>query len=247
MGNPLSDESGPSPGGRLFEQTHWSIVLRARDQSEAALETLCRRYRRPLLVWLRGRGCPTDDAEDIVQGLFAALLARRFLLSVDREKGRFRNFLLRSLKNHWLDQQARIRAMRRGGGVVPASLDETDEGGELVRQVSDDDTGPDLAYDRAWASELLENSLSQLKAECARLKHSRLFAELEPSLYGEEQGDRYRAVGDRLGMSEGAVKVAASRLRSRLRAIIQEEIRQTIADPDEWESEVRYLMGLFAR
>ena len=240
----------PAPvrdGVALFQATQWSVVLRARDKSEAALNHLCQSYRQPLVVWLRARGQTPHDAEDMVQGLFAHLFGRDFLNNVSREKGRFRTFLLQCLKNHLNDEHDKNVAMRRGNGQPVESLDVTFDGEDKVHDPVDSRAAPDLAFDRAWAASLLANSLRRLHEECARQGHAALCAELEPVMFCDDTASGYREIGLRLGMSEAAVKMAASRIRARLKGIVRDEVLQTVANEQDWQEEVQYLMQLFGR
>jgi RNA polymerase sigma-70 factor (ECF subfamily) len=223
------------------------MVLRARDKSEVALNNLCQHYRQPLLVWLRARGQTPHDAEDLVQGLFSQLLSRDFLNNVAREKGRFRTFLLRCLKNHLADQHAKNSATRRGSGQPTESLDATFDGEDRIHDPMDAQAAPDLAFDRAWATSLLANSLRRLQEECAGQGHAALCAELEPVLFRDDTASGYREIGVRLGMSEAAVKMAASRIRARLKGLVRDELLQTVSNERDWQEEVQYMMQLFAR
>src|SRR5204862_1398091 len=132
----------------LFAATQWSLVLRARDKSEAALESLFAHYRDPLLVWLRIQGYTLPDAEDILQGFMQGLLRREALSGVAREKGRFRTFLLRCLKNYLRDEHDKKVTAKRGAGQAIESLDETDEEGRAIFEPASRGATPDLEYDR---------------------------------------------------------------------------------------------------
>lgn len=222
-------------------------MLRARDKSEAALNRLCENYRQPLIVWLKARGKSQPDAEDLVHGLFAQLLSRDFLNNVAREKGRFRTFLLRCLKNYVNDQRAKEAAARRGGGQVVESLDATFDGEDLVHAPADPKSGPDLAFDRAWATSVLTNALRRLHEECARQGHMALCAELEPVMFQDDNASGYREIGLRLKMTEAAVKMAASRIRSRLKGLIRDEVSQTVANEQDLQEELKHLMQLSGR
>jgi RNA polymerase sigma-70 factor (ECF subfamily) len=223
------------------------MVLRARDKSESALGLLCETYRQPLLIWLRIQGYGTHDAEDAVQGFFAQVLGREFLQNVSREKGAFRTFLLRCLKNYLRDDYQRKTAAKRGGTDTPLSLDETNEDGHAMHDPAGQNGAPDLEYDRAWAQTILANAMRRLEAECTAQGHAALCAELEPVMFADETASPYQQIADRLGMKEGAVKVAAHRIRSRLKGIVSNEILQTVATEADWQDELRYLIELFGK
>ena len=238
------EEGGPPP---LFDLTRWSIIQRARDESTVALNHLFTQYRQPLLTHLRVRGCGEDQAEDLVQGFCAHLLSRDFLANVAREKGRFRTWLLNALQNYIRDEYAKRKALKRGEGRVPASLDEAREDGTPLLEPAADTTPADREYDRAWAESVLTNALNRLGQDCATTGHKALFQALEPVLFAEETSPSYREIAEQLAMTEGAVKVAAHRIRARLKGLIREEVLQTVANQEDWEEEVRYLISLFSR
>jgi RNA polymerase sigma factor (sigma-70 family) len=231
----------------LFNTTHWSVVLRAQDKSEADLALLCESYRAPLLLWLRRRGHDPPDAEDLVQGFFAHLLKQDFLRNVSAAKGRFRTFILTALKNYLFDQYSKHAAVKRGGGQAVESLQETTEDGGLKHDPAASGKAPDEEYDRAWAGTVLANAQRQLKQECAHSGHGALCAALEPSLFADETACSYQEIGEHLGMSEGAVKMGALRIRGRLKRLIREQVLQTVTDEKELEQELRYLISLFGR
>ena len=222
-------------------------MLRAQDKSEAALNTLFTNYRAPLLTWLRARHYSPHDAEDLVQSFFAGLLRHDFLKDLGREKGKFRTFLLTSLKHHLSDMRDKDAAVKRGGGQLPVSLQETDEDGQPLHDPAALGTAPDQDYDRAWAQSVLTNALSQLETECARTGHAALCAALEPVMFVDETALPYRKIAERLGMTEGAVKTAACRIRAMLRDLIREEVRQTVDNEEDLEEEIRYLFSLFGK
>lgn len=245
MSDERTETSERKPAGRLFATTHWSLIGRAQQNSAAALESLCATYREPLLVWLRGRGLAPEDAEDVVQGFFQHLLERDFLAKVQREKGRFRTFLLNSLQNHFLNERRRANAAKRGGGRPLASLDETDGVGTRRLDPAAPTPAPDLAFDKAWAQAILGAALRRLEAECARNGHSALCAAVEPVLFCDDSAAPYRQLGQQLGLSENAVKVSIHRIRARLKGLIRDEVRQTVTTGEDWEAELGYLTSLF--
>jgi DNA-directed RNA polymerase specialized sigma24 family protein len=244
----LDAQAGPAqradPG--LFATTHWSVVLRAQDNSDAALGALCEAYRQPLVTWLRIRGHVLEDAEDLVQGFFAHILAREFLANIGREKGKFRTFILKCFQHYLSDQRERISAHKRGGGRRLESLDQTGPEGHRIYDPAGD-AAPDLEYDRACARSLLERARCRLQEECAGQGHAALYSELEPGLLSEEGASSYKEIAARLDMTEPAVKVAAHRIRIRLRGLMREEVLQTVATEEDWLEEIRYLIGLFSR
>ena len=234
-------------GAGLFPNTHWSIVQRAGSQSSTALNALFTQYRPAMLAYLVARGDLGSQAEDRVQGFCLHLLQRDFLANVGREKGKFRTFLLNSLQNYIRDQCDRETALKRGAGSEPDSLEETGSDGQPLHDPEAGTPSADVQYDRAWAQAILQNALRRLHEECGRTGHAPLCQALEPVLYQEDTAPSYREVAERLGMTEGAVKVAAHRIRARLKRLIREETLQTVASPQDLEEELGYLISLFAR
>jgi len=160
----------------------------------------------------------------------ARLLKRGFLDNVASEKGRFRAFLLACLKHYCQDERAKANAARRGGGHAAESLQAVGEGDRPLYDPASTEPSPDLEYERAWARTLLAHALGQLAQECARQGHSALYVALEPVLLDRHGGQSYREIGDRLGMKEGAVKMAAHRIRARLKRVIRDEVLQTVTN-----------------
>ncbi|MCX6930138.1 MAG: sigma-70 family RNA polymerase sigma factor [Verrucomicrobia bacterium] len=231
----------------LFADTHWSLVMRAKDDSATALNSLGLAYRAALVVWLRCRGAKPEDAEDLVQGLFEHLLSYEFLRNVARQKGRFRTFLLAAFQNYLCDQLKRAGAAKRGSGQIPQSLEETDGEGRPLHTPASASPSPDQEYDRAWAAAILASALQRLSAECARTGHAALYTALEPALFADDDAPAYAQIGQRLGLTEGAVRMAALRIRQRLKGLIRDEVRQTVASEGELEEELHYLLSLFGR
>jgi RNA polymerase sigma factor (sigma-70 family) len=236
----------PRGAAGLFGPTLWSVVRRAKDDSRTALNTLCTLYRDPLVVFLRAKGYPRSDAEDLVQGLFQNLLRRDFLRNVSSTGGKFRTFLLNALDHHLHDEYDRGQARKRGGGKAPLSLDEVDEEGNLVHEPADQADPPDRVYLKKWALTILDNALRRVREECVHQGHERLFEELEPKLFADKQSHSHEEIARRLGTTAGAVKVAAHRIRKRLQFVIRDEIRQTVENEADWEEECTDLMGVLA-
>jgi DNA-directed RNA polymerase specialized sigma24 family protein len=233
------------PAG-IFNNTHWSVVTRAKQDSAVALNALCLAYRSPLLTWLRCRGEKPEDAEDCVQGFFEHLLSHDFLRGVARERGRFRTFLLAALQNYLRDQQRRAGAAKRGGGQVLQSLEATNGEGKPLYSPASPSPTPDNEYDRAWAGAVLAGAFKRLEAECARSGRAALCAALEPVLFADPQAPAHAQIGQKLGLTEAAVKMAALRTRQRLKKLIRDEVLQTVASEGDLEEELRYLLTLFS-
>ena len=224
-----------------FATTHWSMVVSAggprSSEASRALATLCENYWFPVYAFVRRAGHSADDAQDLTQEFFVRLLDKHFLAAADRNKGRFRTFLLTAVKRFLANEYDRIRAKKRGGGQTILSL----EGLEArYCQEPADRLTPERIFEQQWALSLLNQVLARLQAEMNADGKAALFDALKDHLTGS-RAVGYRATAARLGMTEGAVKVAAHRLRQRYRELLREEIAQTVASPDEIEEEVRYL------
>ncbi len=231
------------PHNEQFELTRWSIVRAARGdepEARAALELLCASYWYPVYAFVRRQRQTPHDAQDLTQSFFATLLEKRWLDGVARERGRFRSFLLVSVKHFLANQRDHDRAQKRGGGHRPISLDTSSAEIRYAAEPEDNAT-PDKIFERRWALTLLERVLSQLRSEMAEGGKQALFDELKPMLAGEQSA--YAGIAERLGMTEGAVKVAVHRLRTRYRELIRDEIAQTVGDKNDIDEELRDLMS----
>jgi len=232
-------------GGSRFATTHWSIVVSAGDQrspeASRALATLCEHYWFPLYAFVRRAGHSTEDAQDLTQEFFVHLLAKNSLAVADRQRGRFRSFLLGAMKHFLADQRDRARARKRGGTKTVISFDSLNAETRYRLEPASDLT-PEKMFEKQWALWLLEHVLSRLHAELVAEGKSALFDALKDALTGAPSAT-YAAIGAELGMSEGAVKVAAHRMRCRYRALLREEISQTVANSEEIGEEIRYLLS----
>lgn len=245
----MSDPRAPSPSKAPFPTTHWSRVIRAVAPEDpgarAALAELCASYWYPLYAFVRRKGFGPDEAADLVQGTFAALLGRDGLAAVDPDRGRFRSYLMAACAHHIADCRDRDRAAKRGGGRPPIPIDRLEAEGRYAAEPAHDLTAEHL-FDRRWATDLLDRAVGRLEAEMAAAGKSRLFARLQPALTGGRGEVPHAVVAAELGMTEGAVKMAASRLRRRYGEILRAEIARTVADPADVEDEIRSLFDALA-
>jgi RNA polymerase sigma-70 factor (ECF subfamily) len=193
-------------------------VLRARDHDRpsgvAALQTLCQTYWYPLYLWLRRQGHAAHDAQDLTQAFFAHLLQNQRLDRASPAQGKFRSFLLASLKNFVTNQWDRSQALKRGAGFTFVSVDET-LGEERLRREPSHDATPDKAFERTWALTLLDRVLTRLREQYAGEGKAALFEALEGCLSGDRDWAPYGSTAERLGLSQGALKMAVLRLRRR--------------------------------
>ncbi len=213
----------------------------ASPDATAALEKLCRTYWHPLYAYVRRCGHSVHDAQDLTQEFLAGLLQRKGLAGLRPEKGRFRAFLLASLKHFLADQRDRERAQKRGGGVPVLSLDDLTAEARYQLEPRDELT-PDRAFERRWAYTLLEQVLVLLRGEFVLADKGPLFEALRPFLVGEAQGVSYSEVAARLGLTEAAAKMTVTRMRRRYRELLRAEVAHTVADPREIDEELRQLM-----
>lgn len=234
--------SNDAQTGRRFQTTRWSLVLRAGGQdapaARLALESLCKQVWLPLYGYVRRRGFSPEDAQDLVQGFITRLLESGDLARVTPERGRLRSFLLAALKHHIANHRRGTQALKRGGAVHVVPIDLEDAEGRFSAEPADLDT-PDRAFDRRWAQDLLERVLGTLGDEFRAAGRRELFLLLEPSLEGEPP--EFISVAKKLGMTHGAVKVAAHRLRRRYGELLRREIAQTLDRPEDVEDEIQNL------
>ena len=235
----------PASATGKFAGTHWSVVLAAKGKSTAsrvALEALCRTYWQPIYAFVRREGHNPEDAQDLTQEFFVRLLEKNYLGTVDPSKGRFRSYLLASLKHFLANEWDKARAQKRGGGEMLISIDAiTAEGKHGLEPVTT--LSAEKLFDRRWALTLLERVLARLRDEHVGPGKTELFEELKSTLTGERTGIPYAQIARRLRMSEGAVKTAVHRLRQRYRELIRFEITDTVASPNQVEDEMRSLFA----
>ncbi|HWB03679.1 MAG TPA: sigma-70 family RNA polymerase sigma factor [Verrucomicrobiales bacterium] len=231
-----------------FPATRWSLISQVRTGSEAeagaALDKLCHTYWRPLYAFARWWGAPPETAPDLVQGFLSSFIERGDLIRSSPEKGRFRAFLLAAFKNHLISARRREQAEKRGGGLIFVALEDAC-GEEKWRAAIEQEIGPEEAYDRRWAEEVMIQAMAQVENDYRRAGNETVFAVLKPALTGG--GDDFASLGSRIGLSAGGARSAMHRMRQKLREALRGEIAQTVATPQDLEDEMRYLLGLLAR
>ncbi|MCW5550759.1 MAG: sigma-70 family RNA polymerase sigma factor [Verrucomicrobiae bacterium] len=211
-----------------------------------ALEKLCRTYWPPLYAYIRREGHDASAAQDLTQEFFTRLLARDYLRRLDREKGKFRSFLLAYLKNFLSEQRRKAGAQKRGGGQVLISLDAVAQE-ERYRFEPVDELTPDQVFERRWAQTVLQVVLDRLRDEYSVHGQSALFERLQDYQPREPGGPSYAQLGEALGLTEAAAKSAVQRMRQRHRELLREEIAQTVTRPEEIEEELRHFRALLGR
>ncbi len=238
-----------SASGR-FHTTHWSVVLVAAaaetPDAQEALNRLCATYLYPLYAWIRQQGYPMHDAQDLAQAFFVHLLDKERLRTTSPHKGRFRSFLLASLKHFLTNERDKVQALKRGGKITLVSLDAELSEGRFHLEPAHDDS-PDKAFERSWALTLLGAVLEQLRQEYVAEGKNTLYAALNGSLSGDRPAAPYVELAATLNLSEGAVKMAVLRLRRRFGELLREEIAHTVSDPAEVDEEIRALFAAVRR
>jgi RNA polymerase sigma-70 factor (ECF subfamily) len=241
-----SEENPPtaSAAARDFATTHWSLVLQAvqsdSPQSAEALEKLCRAYWYPLYAFVRRQNHSPEEAQDLTQEFFSRLLEKNYLQIADPSRGRFRSFLLGSLKHMLANVRRDARRQKRGGGCVIFSIDEQDAE-ERFRLEPPDEWTPDKIFERRWAETILARVLDRLEAEYQG--HAMRFDDLKLFLIEDKGAASFTEVAARLGVTVAALKSVVHRMRRRYRELFRDEVAQTVASPAEVDDEIR---GLFA-
>jgi len=243
---------GPTPecARGAFDTTQWSLVKRAGQADSkdgaAALEELCRAYWYPVYCFARRRSVSREDAEDLTQGFFADLLGRHLCGRAVSTRGHFRSFLLGCFRNYCAHQRDRAGARKRGGGCAIVSFDALESRDDGHPDEPADEETAALAYDRSWASCVIDRATADVRRGYVRIGRTALFDALEGVIRGEGEAAGYAAIADRLGLTPGGVKLAAFRLRRRLAVAVRADIAHTVGDPAQVEDEVRHLLAAWS-
>jgi RNA polymerase sigma factor (sigma-70 family) len=243
----MKDPSGP----RQFATTHWSLVEAAKpdeaSQTRArdALGELCRAYWYPLYAFVRSRGYSAADAQDLTQSFFARMIETGGLTWADRTRGRFRSYLLGAMKHFLANEWHRTQTQKRGGRVQFMAWDAENPETRYAGAAEQADN-PDHLFDREWALQIVAGALQTLRDEMTRAGKSDQFDALKGNLTGRDDFPRDQ-VAARLGMSEGAVKVAVHRLRQRYRTLLRAAIAETVSNEADLEDEMCYLVAVLRR
>lgn len=240
----MSETQNTSP----FAATRWTLVLRARGESveaRGALSELCEAYYQPVLRFLQRDGRDEDTACELAQEFFARILSGGGFDGADPERGRFRSYVLGALKHFLADLRDREFRQKRGSGIAPESLDSsTEHGTSPGLQVADASTiAPDANFDREWALIIMARALDALQKEMNTNGKADQFDALKPWLMGDAPSMSQSDAARKLGINEGAVKVAVHRLRKRFREAVRTEIAQTLRDPALVDEELRHLIA----
>ncbi len=242
-----SEHSTPAstPPGDVFATTHWTVVLEAGhgDTSHApvALAHLCRSYWYPLYAYARRRGYSLHDAQDVTQEFFTRLLRGNWIAQADRQRGRFRTFLLSSMQHFLANEWNKAHAKKRGGTRPILPLNDESAEQRYLLEPAEKHT-PETLFERGWALSLLEGVLRRLTEEYRLEGKTDWMAAMQPALTADRDAISYADIAQKLGMTETAARVAVHRLRRRYRQLIRAEVASTVASPDEVEAEMRHLL-----
>ncbi|MCW5555414.1 MAG: sigma-70 family RNA polymerase sigma factor [Verrucomicrobiae bacterium] len=237
------------PTNQRFATTHWTVVLTAKGMASPdaaeALEHLCRAYWPALYAYVRREGHAPADAADLTQAFFARFLEKQFLQDVDRAKGKFRSFLLKTLNHFLADEWRHAHAQKRAGSHPALSINaeewESRFGQELVSELT-----PEKLFERRWALALFDQALARLRAESGQAGKGVQFDLLKEFLSSGADEGAYARVAGQLGISPGAVAVQVHRLRKRYGELVREEVSHTVSEPGEVEEELRHLLGVLS-
>ncbi|MEZ5300497.1 MAG: sigma factor [Verrucomicrobiales bacterium] len=243
------DPTEPTARGGQFPETRWSLIAAARDADTAAqgraLAELCRVYWYPLYSFARSRGRSPEDAEDLTQDLFRKLLANDSFGEADRERGRLRTFLLTAFTRLMASDFRRRTAAKRAPEIAAVEID-ADLAEQRFQNEAAAGLDPEQLYAKHWAQAVLREVEARLEGEFAGAGKAAFFAALKPMLAGESADGGYAQVAADHGMTEGAVKVAAFRLRQRFKIMLREEIAHTVDREEQIEDELRHLYQALA-
>jgi RNA polymerase sigma factor (sigma-70 family) len=246
-------EGGDEP--REFVTTRWSLILSAarlgseEQRARDAIAELCRTYWRPTFSFVRARGHSIEDAQDLTQDFFVTILRDNWLQHADRNRGRFRSLLLKSLQNFLINADVKKNARKRGGDVDFVSWDDwmaEAPSQSLLRTQALDSLPPERIFDLTWATTVVEHALQRLREECESKGKLWLFQALSPHLTEERDEVSYANLAANLGIAETAVKKQMHTMRQRYRSLLRAEVAQTVEDPADVDDEIRYLCASLA-
>jgi RNA polymerase sigma-70 factor (ECF subfamily) len=232
-----------------FHTTSWTLVAAAADHpdenSREALARLCQTYWQPVYAFIRRNGYDSDQSQDLSQGFFTLLLEKNYLLDADRERGRFRSFLLTSVKHFLANEWDRTHALKRGGGHSLISIDMV----EAERWYTPEtmvETTPESLFERRWAMSLLERVMAKFRDEFIAAGKGDQFDKLSVFLNRERESARYEETARQMGLSAGALRIAVHRMRQRCRKLLREEIAETVSTPEQADDEIRFLLAILS-
>ena len=253
MNGKAGDRGGEAP--REFVTTRWSLIFSAANGSEEqkardALAELCRTYWRPIFWFVRGRGYSIEDAQDLTQDFFVTILKNDWLHHADRNRGRFRSLLLKSLQNFLIKSAEKSHTRKRGGDVEFVSWHDwmSEASSDLpIPAATLESLQPERLFDLTWATTVVERALQRLREQCESKGKLWLFQTLSPHLTDERDEVSYAELSAELGIADTAVKRQLHNMRQRYRGLLRDEVSQTVEDPTDVDDEIRYLCASLAR
>ena len=244
----LARQMTPERGRHRFATTRWSLVIAAAGVSpgsSAALAELCEAYWYPAYAYVRRTGYSTDDAADLTQAFFARVLEKQFLKEARPERGRFRSFLLASLRHFVSNERDWKNARKRGGDVVHVPID-FGVGEDRYQREPADGVTPEVIYERRWTLDVLDRAMGRLASKYASTGRQALFVTLTPHLVGDEPAS-YAVLAAATGQTENALRQAVHRLKREFRAMLRDTIAETVERPEDVDDELRYLLAVVGR
>jgi RNA polymerase sigma-70 factor (ECF subfamily) len=222
-----------------------AAAVQPSTESRSALATLCQIYWHPVYAFIRRNGSDRDQAQDLTQAFFAVLLEKNYLGDARQERGRFRSFLLTTVKHFLSNQRDRAQAQKRGGGQAELSLDlsiDPREAEAWYSPVAVDQMTPEHLFELRWAHSLLEQVMGKLRLEFANSGKAEHFDHLSAFLQGDSKGIHYDELSAEMGVTAGALRTQVHRIRRRYRELLRAEIAQTVSTPAEIDDEIRFLL-----
>jgi DNA-directed RNA polymerase specialized sigma24 family protein len=243
MTSPMAEPKRAGQG--RFPTTAWHLVLAVDSDSSVAgneaFAALCRSYWHPIYAYIRQKGFPIEEAQDLTQEFFVRVLEKGYFNEADPARGRFRYFLLTAINHFLSNQRDRERAQKRGGGRIFLSL-EMEEAENHYRRLPVDNQTPEKIYEKQWTVTILESVMTRLRTELEQEGRSGQFDRWKPFLAGEQERSGYGQLAAACGMTEAAARVAVHRMRRRYQQLLRDQIAQTLAQREEIEDEIRYLL-----
>jgi DNA-directed RNA polymerase specialized sigma24 family protein len=238
-----------APGSK-FHTTSWTLIRAAAvhptTDSREALARLCQAYWHPVYAFIRRSGYDQDQSQDLCQGFFAVLIEKNYLLDADRERGRFRSFLLTAVKHFLANERDRANALKRGGGQVSVSIDVVEAERHYAPTAVEEAT-PESLFERRWALSVMERVMVKLRAAFTAKGKADQVDNLSKFLSRESEDPRYAEMAEQMGLSVGALRTAVYRMRREHRKLLYAEIAETVSGPDEIEEEIRFLLSALRR
>jgi RNA polymerase sigma-70 factor (ECF subfamily) len=236
----------PSTSAFRFRTTSWGLVLAAAvkptPDSRQALAALCEAYWNAVYAFIRRSGYDSDQSQDLTQGFFLVLLEKNYLRSADRERGRFRSFLLTAVKHFLCNERDRAHALKRGGGKVPISIDQN-QAEAWYAPAAVDPVTPETLFDRRWALSLIERVSAKQREHYIANGKGEQFEKLSIFLNRNTDDPRYAEMAAATGLSAGALRMSVHRMRRKYRELLRAEIAETVATPEEIDDEIRFLLS----